>query len=77
MTSNSMAQGTGDSTVEFDRPVNHVNFSIASGVSFSFSVDDGITFITLAAGFHGVPIGTYKEIQIRADGAWQLIAIQS
>lgn len=77
MASNTCSSGTADKTITFSRPVGHLNISVATGVTFLFSIDLGVTFITLPVGFHSFPVGQVTEVQIKANGAWQLVGVQS
>lgn len=77
MAVNIHASGTTDGTIEFDRPVGYLNVFVGSGVTFSLSLDLGENYITLPAGFHNFPIGPVSEVQVQANGAWQLVATQA
>ncbi len=76
MASNYFASGTADQTVEFERPVGHLNIFVDSGVTFSFSLDT-VNYMELPAGFHSFPVGRVSEVRVSASGAWQLIGIQA
>lgn len=82
MAANDFANGSGDSTVIFDRPVGHLLVSIDAGVDFSFSLDKGENYMGLPAGgangqFYSFPVGSVTEVRIQADGNWQLIGVQA
>ena len=77
MSSNIFASGTEDDTIEFGRSVSHINIYVDTGVTLSISLDKGQNFMTLPAGFHSFDIGPVFEVQVQADGAWQMIAVQS
>ncbi len=77
MAANTYAGGATDGTVEFDKPVNHLNVFVDTGVTLSISLDKGTNFLSLPAGFHSFRIGPVKEVQVSADGAWQLIGVQA
>ena len=76
MSSNTCFSGATDDTVTFSRPIGHLNISVAAGAAFSFSIDLGVTFITLPAGFHSFPVRPVTEVQVKSSGAWQLIGVQ-
>jgi hypothetical protein len=77
MAANTHAGSTSDDTVIFDKPINYLNVFVASGVTFSLSLDKGINYITLPAGFHSFRVGTVAEIRVQSDGAWQMIGVQA
>lgn len=77
MAANIFAGGTTDGTIEFDRAVAHLNVFVASGVTFSISLDSGANYLSLPAGFHSFPIGPVFEARVQSTGAWQLIAVQA
>ena len=77
MAANTFASGTTDSTVSFDKPVDYLNVYVASGVTFAISLDRGENFMTLPEGFHSFRIGPVREVQIEADGNWDLIGVQA
>ena len=76
MASNYFASGTADKTVTFGKAVNHLNIFVATGVTFSFSLDT-INYMTLPAGFSSFPVGLVKEVRVSSSGSWQLIAVQA
>ena len=77
MASNTFANGSADGTVTFDRPIDHLNINVSTGTTFSFSIDKGLNFMTLPAGFHSIPLGSVSEVRIQSDGEWQLIGVQA
>ncbi len=77
MAANTFAGGVGDDTFTFDKPINHINVFVATGVTFAISVDKGANFMSLPVGFHSFRIGTITEIQVQADGEWELIGVQA
>jgi len=78
MAANTFASGTtSGAEVKFDRPVNHLNINVETGVTLSFSLDSGANYMTLPAGFHSIPVGAVSKVIIAADGAWQLIGVQA
>ena len=77
MAANIFANGSIDDTVEFDRAVGHLNITVATGVTFAFSLDNGTNFMSLPAGFHSFPIGAVYEVRVQANGEWEMIAIQA
>ena len=77
MAANTFAEGLGDATVTFDKPVDYLNVYISAGTIFSLSLDKGVNFITLDEGFFSFRIGAVKEVRVQADGAWQLIGVQA
>jgi len=76
MAGNYHASGTSDSTVIFDRPISHLNVTVASGVTFTISFDQNEHALTLPAGFSSFPINPITEIRISSSGAWSLLAVQ-
>ena len=76
MASNTFAGGTTDDTIIFDKPVDYLNIFVGTGVTFALSLDKGNNFISLPAGFHSFRISAIKEVQVEANGAWQLIGVQ-
>ena len=50
MAANYFSGGSGDSVIVFSKPVNLLNIFVASGVTFSFSLDT-VNYITVPAGF--------------------------
>jgi len=76
MAANTFFGGTADDTITFDRPVDYLNVSVASGVTFSLSLD-GFDYITLPVGFHSFEIGAISTLYISSSGAWQIIGIQA
>lgn len=76
MAANSSFSGTGDDTLEFDRPVNYLLVSVATGVTFSLSLDK-LTYMTLPAGFHSFHVGPVNEVMVKSSGAWQLTGVQA
>jgi hypothetical protein len=77
MACNIYAEGTANDTVKFDRAVNYLNVRVATGVTFLISLDYGLTFITIPAGFYSFHVGLINEIQVHANGSWQLYAVQA
>lgn len=77
MSANTFANGTTDETITFDKPINYLNVYVAAGVTFAISLDKGENFMSMPAGFHSFKIGSVKEIQIQADGEWELIGVQA
>lgn len=77
MASNTFAGGVGDDTITFSKPVDHLNVYVATGVTFAISVDKGTNFMSLPAGFHSFRIGPVSEVQVQADGEWELIGVQA
>jgi hypothetical protein len=77
MSANTFASGTADGTVEFDKPVNYLNVFVATGVTLSISLDKGTNFMSLPAGFHSFRVGLVSEVQISANGEWELIGVQA
>jgi len=76
MAANTFANGTSGAVVKFDKPVCHLNVYIDAGVTFAISLDKGANYLTLPAGFHSIKIGPVKEVQIDADGIWELVGVQ-
>ena len=77
MAANTFANGTGDDTVTFDKPIDYLNVYIASGVTFAISLDRGQNFMSMPDGFHSFRIGPVTEVQIQSDGEWELIGVQA
>jgi len=78
MAANTFAGGTGDAVVTFDKPVDHLNVYVATGVTFAISLDKGENFLTLPDDWlHSFKVGPIKEVHIQADGIWQLIGVQA
>ena len=77
MASNTFANGTTDGTVVFDKPIDHLNVYVASGVTFALSLDKGENFMSLPAGFHSFRIGPVLVVRIESDGEWELIGVQA
>lgn len=77
MAANTFANGTSDGTVTFDKPIDHLNVYVASGVTFSLSLDKGENFMSLPAGFHSFRIGAVKEVRVQSDGEWEMIGVQA
>ena len=77
MASNTFANGTEDGTVTFDKPIDHLNVYVASGVTLAISLDKGQNFMSLPEGFHSFRIGPVSEVQIQSDGEWELIGVQA
>lgn len=75
MAANTFASGTDSAEIKFDRPIDHINIHVASGVTLSFSLD-GTNFVGLPVGFHSFKVGATSRVHISADGAWQLIGVQ-
>lgn len=76
MAANQSFSGSSDDTIEFARPVNYLNISVESGVTFSFSLD-GSVYLELPSGFHSFSIGATDTVHISSDGAWNLIGVQA
>ena len=76
MAANYFSGGSGDSVVVFSKPVNLLNIFVASGVTFSFSLDT-VNYITVPAGFFSIPIGPVFEVRVQSSGVWQILARQA
>ncbi len=76
MAANTSFSGTSDKTMEFDRPVNYLLVSVASGVTFSLSLDK-VVYMTLPTGFYSFSVGPTTEVRVQASGAWQLTGVQA
>lgn len=76
MAANTSFSGTTDRTMTFDRPVNHLLVSVATGVTFALSLDT-VTYMTLPAGFHSFVVGAIVEVRVQANGAWSLTGVQA
>jgi len=76
MAANTSFSGTTDATIEFDRPVDHLNIGIEAGVTFSFSLD-GTNYVPVSVGFHSIRIGPTSTVYVSADGAWGLVGVQT
>jgi len=77
MAANTFGGAAANGTVEFDKPVDHLNVFVASGVTCSISLDKGNNYITIPAGFHSFRVGLITDVWVLADGAWQLIGVQA
>lgn len=78
MAANTFASGTtSGAEVKFDRPINHLNIHVETGVNFSFSLDSGQNYMGLPVGFHSFKVGNVSKVIVAADGAWQLIGVQA
>ncbi|GAF93977.1 unnamed protein product [marine sediment metagenome] len=77
MAANTFANGASDGTVIFDKPVAHLNVFIASGVTFAISLDKGMNYLSMPAGFHSFRIGHISEVRVQANGVWELIGVQA
>ena len=76
MSANTSFSGTTDDTLEFERPVNYLNIGVASGVTFSFSID-GSVYIPVPPGLYGISIGATKMIFVSSDGSWGINGVQA
>jgi hypothetical protein len=77
MPANIVTSGDGDGTITYDKPIGHLSVFVASGVTFELSLDKGVNYITLPAGFNSFPIGAITEVRVVADGEWQILAVQA
>jgi len=78
MAANTFASGTAGGTVVFDKPVSYLNIYVAAGVTFAISLDRGANFISMPDDwFHSFKVGLITEVQVQADGIWQLIGVQA
>ena len=77
MASNYFGGGSSGDTVVFDRPVNHLNIFVGVGVTFSFSLDAGVNYTTLPAGFHSFRVGVISDVIVSSTGDWSLIGVQA
>lgn len=76
MAANYFSSGSADKTITFQKAVSHLNIFVATGVTFSFSLDT-INYMTVPAGFYTFPVGLVKEVRVTSTGAWQLIGVQA
>ncbi|HEA46222.1 MAG TPA: hypothetical protein ENH99_00375 [Candidatus Pacearchaeota archaeon] len=77
MATNTFYDGIRSDEITFERPVGYLNVFVNAGVTFSFSVDDGVGFMFVPAGFHSFTVNPITRMQIRADGIWQIMAVQA
>lgn len=76
MTANVFYNGVAEDVLEFDRPINYLNISVETGVTFSFSLDS-VNYIPLPVGFHSFYIGPVSTLYISSNGAWHLMGVQA
>ena len=74
MSSTYFSGGSGDSVITFTKPVKHLNIFVATGQTFSFSLD-AVNYVSIPPGFYTFPVGLVKEVRVIASGAWQLIGV--
>ena len=77
MAANYFDGGTTGKTVNFDRFVNYLTVFVASGVTFTMSLDSKGNHITIPAGLHSFVVGAIKTIEVTSTGAWQINGVQS
>ncbi len=76
MAGNYHASGSTDATLNFDRPIMHLNITVNTGVTFTISLDQNEHQLTLPAGFHSFPVNPVTVVSISSSGAWSLVALQ-
>ena len=62
---------------EFDKPINHINIFVDTGVTFSISFDNGNTFLEVSPGTISMRIGPVNNVVVISDGAWGLVGVQA
>lgn len=68
---------TPNGEINFLRAVDYLNVYVATGVTFSLSLDEGEHYLTLPPGFNSFKIGPTKKILVSSTGVWELIAVQA